>query len=68
MLDGREQEYFNIFMEGVIIVSISPSMHSCKDPALIHENHKEAIELRYEKITWKYCDGNIIFTDSWNQR
>ncbi|MDU6409626.1 MAG: Hcp family type VI secretion system effector [Yersiniaceae bacterium] len=65
---GREQEYFNIFMEGVIIVSISPSMHSCKDPALIHENHKEAIELRYEKITWKYCDGNIIFTDSWNQR
>ncbi|HHE0135711.1 type VI secretion system tube protein Hcp, partial [Klebsiella pneumoniae] len=23
---------------------------------------------RYEKITWKHCDGNIIFTDAWNER
>ncbi|EME4759176.1 type VI secretion system tube protein Hcp, partial [Klebsiella pneumoniae] len=22
----------------------------------------------YEKITWKHCDGNIIFTDAWNER
>ncbi|ELZ9204957.1 TPA: type VI secretion system tube protein Hcp, partial [Klebsiella pneumoniae] len=21
-----------------------------------------------EKITWKHCDGNIIFTDAWNER
>ncbi|MCI7900321.1 type VI secretion system tube protein Hcp, partial [Klebsiella pneumoniae] len=20
------------------------------------------------KITWKHCDGNIIFTDAWNER
>ncbi|EDZ9094736.1 TPA: type VI secretion system tube protein Hcp, partial [Klebsiella pneumoniae] len=19
-------------------------------------------------ITWKHCDGNIIFTDAWNER
>ncbi|HIF6320594.1 TPA: type VI secretion system tube protein Hcp, partial [Raoultella ornithinolytica] len=24
--------------------------------------------MRYEKITWKHCDGNIIYTDSWNER
>ncbi|ELE9682827.1 type VI secretion system tube protein Hcp, partial [Enterobacter kobei] len=26
------------------------------------------IQLRYEKITWKYCDGNILYTDEWNNR
>ncbi|MDM7126704.1 type VI secretion system tube protein Hcp, partial [Klebsiella pneumoniae] len=24
--------------------------------------------LRYEAITWKHCDGNIIYKDSWNHR
>ncbi|MCV4683218.1 type VI secretion system tube protein Hcp, partial [Escherichia coli] len=23
---------------------------------------------RYEKITWTYKDGNIIHSDSWNER
>ncbi|EPG9387692.1 TPA: type VI secretion system tube protein Hcp, partial [Klebsiella pneumoniae] len=22
----------------------------------------------YEAITWKHCDGNIIYKDSWNHR
>ena len=21
-----------------------------------------------EKITWKHCDGNILFSDAWNER
>ncbi|HFO9162640.1 TPA: type VI secretion system tube protein Hcp, partial [Escherichia coli] len=25
-------------------------------------------ELRYEKITWTYKDGNIIHSDAWNER
>ncbi|MDZ3182362.1 hypothetical protein M2C84_07715, partial [Klebsiella pneumoniae] len=33
-----------------------------------NNNHLESVELRYEKITWKHCDGNIIFTDAWNER
>ena len=31
-------------------------------------NHLERIEFRYEKITWTYKDGNIIHSDSWNER
>ncbi|NMP29358.1 hypothetical protein GW590_21130 [Rahnella sp. SAP-1] len=31
-------------------------------------HHIEQIELRYEKITWTYKDGNIIHSDSWNER
>ena len=30
--------------------------------------HLETILLRYESITWKHCDGNIIYKDSWNHR
>ncbi|EIY5142680.1 TPA: type VI secretion system tube protein Hcp, partial [Klebsiella pneumoniae] len=30
--------------------------------------HSETIQLRYEAITWKHCDGNIIYKDSWNHR
>ena len=62
---GQEVEYFNMLLEGVRIVSISPTMASPEDK---NNNHLESVELRYEKITWKHCDGNIIFTDAWNER
>lgn len=62
---GQEVEYFNMLLEGGRIVSISPSMAS---PDNSNENHMETVEMRYEKITWKHCDGNIIYTDSWNDR
>ena len=62
---GQEVEYFNMFLEEVRIVSISPSMASPDNP---NGNHMETLELRYEKITWKHCDGNIMHTDAWNQR
>lgn len=60
---GQEVEYFNVFLEGVRVVSVNPSM-------IRHEkiNHVEHVALRYERITWKYVDGNIQFTDSWNER
>ncbi|GAB2950033.1 Hcp family type VI secretion system effector [Hafnia psychrotolerans] len=65
---GQEVEYFNMLIEGVKVVSISPLMHDVKDATKEKHNHLEVIELHYEKITWKHCDGNIMFTDSWNER
>jgi hypothetical protein len=41
-------------------------MHDIKDSFEKH-NHLEQIE-RCEKITWTYKDGNIIHSDSWNER
>lgn len=49
---GQEVEYFNMLLEGVRIVSISPTMASPEDK---NNNHLESVELRYEKIT-----GNIV--------
>ncbi len=62
---GLEEEYFNMMLEGVRIVSIFPAMATGDNP---NENHMETVELRYEKITWKHSDGNIIYQDSWNSR
>ncbi len=28
----------------------------------------EEVEIRYESIECKYCDGNIMFKDTWNER
>ncbi|WP_166360872.1 Hcp family type VI secretion system effector [Pseudomonas akapageensis] len=65
---GQEQEYFNMLLENVNVISVYPMMHDCKNPTMEKHNHLEAVALRYEKITWKHCDGNIIFSDSWNER
>lgn len=63
---GREEEYFNMLLEGVKVVSINPLMHNIK--SIEYLNHLESVTLRYEKITWKYCDGNIQYSDSWKGR
>lgn len=65
---GQEVEYFNMLLENVNVVSVCPMMHDCKNPATEKHNHIESVSLRYERITWKHVDGNIIFSDAWNER
>ncbi|CAG9182377.1 Major exported protein [Cupriavidus laharis] len=65
---GKEKEYFNTKLENVKVVGVTPKMLDIKNPAYEKHNHLEDIELRYEKITWSYKDGNIIHADSWNER
>ena len=61
---GIEVEYFNILLENVKISNISPALL----PNGQTSTHLENIELRYETITWKYVDGNIVFKDGLNER
>lgn len=65
---GKEKEYFNTRLENVKVVGVTPKMLDIKNPAYEKHNHLEDVELRYEKITWSYKDGNIIHADSWNER
>lgn len=65
---GQEVEYFNTTLENVKVVRVEPKMHDIKDPAKEKHNHLEDIELRYEKITWDYKDGNIQHSDAWSER
>ncbi|ATA25813.1 Hcp1 family type VI secretion system effector [Brenneria goodwinii] len=61
---GVESEYFNILLENVKITAISPSLL----PNGMTSTHLENIELRYEAITWKHTEGNILYRDAWNER
>ncbi|SMG55101.1 Hcp family type VI secretion system effector [Cedecea sp. NFIX57] len=65
---GQETEYFNTKLENVKVVQVTPMMHDIKDTSKQKHNHLEQIELRYEKITWNYKDGNISHSDSWRER
>lgn len=51
-------------MVNVKIVSTTPDLY----PGAATGTHLETVMLRYEMITWKHCNGNIVFKDSWNER
>jgi type VI secretion system secreted protein Hcp len=65
---GQEVEYFITTMENVKVVNVSPKMHDVKDANKEKHNHLEQVELRYEKISWTFTQGNISHSDSWNER
>jgi len=65
---GQEVEYFNTRLDNVKVVKVAPKMHDVKDPGKEKHNHLEQVELRYEKISWSYKDGNINHSDSWSER
>ena len=57
---GMEAEYFNTILENVKITTLSPNGMS--------STHLVTLEMRYQAITWKYTEGNIIYRDTWNER
>ncbi|UUR72160.1 Hcp family type VI secretion system effector [Enterobacter asburiae] len=59
---GIEAEYFNIILENVKFTTVAPYL----SPVGMSSTHLETLELRYEAITWKYTEGNIVYRDSWN--
>lgn len=61
---GIEAEYFNIILDNVKVTAITPNLY----PGGQTGKHFENIQLRYEAITWKCCEGNIIYKDTWNNR
>ena len=65
---GQEVEYFNTLLENAKLVNLMPVMLDVKNPTKEKFNHMEIAEFRYEKITWRYLDGNIQHTDEWKKR
>lgn len=66
--NGVEELYFKTILENVKVVGIEPLLMDVKSSTFVMHNHHEYIDLRYEKITWHYVDGNVCFSDSWIER
>lgn len=65
---GQEVCYFSIILEGVKITGVNPGMPNTKLSGNSQINHMESVSLQYNKITWRYVDGNVQYTDDWNVR
>lgn len=65
---GQEVEYFNTTLDNVKLVRVAPLMHDIKDPVKRSITTWNALSSATRKITWTYKDGNIIHSDSWNER
>jgi len=64
----QEQEYLSMLPEGMKVIGVNPGMPNAKLSSTSPIHHLEVVSLMYERITWHYLDGNIKFTDSWNER
>ncbi|HBS6320813.1 TPA: Hcp family type VI secretion system effector [Klebsiella pneumoniae] len=65
---GQEECYFIMLIEGVKVTGINPGMPSAKMTGNSQINHMESVSLMYDKITWRYVDGNVQYSDDWNVR
>lgn len=57
-----------MLLENVKVTGINPGMPNIKIGGMDEINHVESISLMYERITWRDADGNIKFTDAWDER
>jgi type VI secretion system secreted protein Hcp len=62
---GAEKEYFTHKLENAKVASVRAIMPNTKDPDKERYVHLEEVSLVYEKITWKFVEGNKEFQDDW---
>lgn len=65
---GQEVCYYTVLMENVKITGVNCGVANVKLAGNDKLNHTESVSLQYEKITWRIVDGNIQYSDSWNER
>ncbi len=53
---------------GSKVTGINPGMPNAKMTGNSQINHMESVSLMYDKITWRYVDGNVQYWDDWNVR
>ncbi|NEX17107.1 MAG: type VI secretion system tube protein Hcp [Halochromatium sp.] len=63
--DGTEENYYTIKLENAIIVEMREDTPLTFLPENKPYHDMEDVSMTYSKITWTYNDGNIEFTDSW---
>jgi len=65
---GQEACYYIVTLENVKITGVNCGVPNVKLSYNNKINHVESVSMQYEKITWRIVDGNIQYTDAWNER
>ena len=62
---GAEVQHFTVKLTNASIASIKMQMLNTQDPALTRFETFEEVAFTYQKIEWKWTDGNLIAVDDW---
>lgn len=62
---GEEVVYFTHTLTNARVTHIKAWMPNVDDPTTERFKHMENVSFQYEKINWKFADGNIEHSDSW---
>lgn len=65
---GQEVCYYTVLLENVKITGVHCAVPNVKLSGNDKMNHSESVSMQYEKITWRIMDGNIQYSDAWNER
>ena len=65
--DGKQKKYYTIKLEGSRCTSAHMWFPNVDDAPTKSYKHMMTYELRYEKITWTFLDGNLEFSDAWKE-
>ncbi len=65
---GQEVCYYTVLMENLKVTGVNCGIANVKLAGHDKLNHTESVNLQYEKSTWRITDGNIQYTDAWNER
>ncbi len=63
--NGVEQNYYNVEMTKVRVVKAETWFPNVDDRRTKQYKDMMTYDLRYDKITWTYTDGNLSFSDEW---
>ena len=62
---GEEVVYFTHVLTNARVTQLYAWMPNVDDPSTERYKHMEKVAFQYEKINWKFADGNIEHSDSW---
>jgi len=64
---GTQKDYYYLKLEKVRIVKARTWFPNVDDSPTATYKHMVDYELRYDKITWEFTDGNLAWSDEWKK-
>ena len=65
--DGKQNKYFTMKLENARVTRHRMWFPNVDDKVTATYKHMVDIDLRYEKATWTWLDGNLEFSDAWKE-
>ena len=65
--DGKQKKYYTVKLENARPTKVRLWFPNVDDAPTKTYKHMVTYELRYEKITWTFTDGNLEFADAWKE-